>query len=459
MTPVIAIVGRPNVGKSSLFNRILKRRAAVVEDIPGVTRDRNYRPYSWQGQSFLLVDTGGMTSAGKDPLHLSINAQIDIAVDEAAVVLFVVEAGCGITTEDGHIARLLRKKASDRVLLIVNKAESANLRMEIDQYRRLGLGDPVAVSALHGRGVADVLDAAVRIIKERGPKESALPPAYVEQLKVAVVGRPNAGKSSLVNKLLHQERMIVDNVPGTTRDSIDSEMQYNGRPVLLIDTAGLRKKSHVKQDLEYYFNLRAIASIERCDICVVMVDAVDGFGVQDMRIVTQAFEHHKGIVVAWNKWDLVHKEHTTFDRLVAETKRRCVELRPIPMVAISALTGQRVTAVLDQAFAVKQRMTFRVPASEFEDNIFSWVRAHPHPAIPKDPVRVLGARQIDAPFPLFRFFAMNHGSVEPMWVRYLTNKIYDTYGFEGCPLTLQFRAARGPKLGHPYKPGRIKEAK
>jgi GTP-binding protein len=447
MIPVIAIVGRQNVGKSSLFNRILGRRDAVVENIPGVTRDRNYRPCVWQGQPFSLVDTGGMMPSGIGTLHRSINAQIDIAVDEAAVVLFVVEAGCGITDEDQQIAKLLRKKAADRVLLIVNKSESPRVRYEIDAYRKLGLGRPWPVSALHGNGVADVLDKAVHRIREHGALDRPGTAFNPLTLRVAVVGRPNAGKSSLVNKLLRKNRMIVDDEPGTTRDAIDSEMVWKERPVLLIDTAGLRKKSHVKQDLEHYFNLRALQSIERCDVCVVMIDAVEGLGVQDMRIVNKAFELRKGVLLAWNKWDLVKKEHTTFDRLVADTRRFILELRPVPMIAISALTGQRVAGVLDHALAIKERMMFRVPSAEFEDNVFSWVRAHPHPAIPRNPVRFLGARQMEAPFPLFRFFSTNPSGVVSMYKRFLTNKIYETYGFEGCPLGVQFRAPKGRSAG------------
>jgi GTPase len=458
MVPVIAIVGRQNVGKSSLFNRILGRRAAVVEDFPGVTRDRNYKPSVWQGQKFYLVDTGGMMPSGSGPLLRSINAQIDIAVDEAAVVLFVVEAGCGITAEDQEIARLLRKKAAERVLLVVNKSEAPRMKFDIDEYRGLGLGKPYAVSALHGRGVADVLDKAVHHIRKHGAPDQPGTAFDPLTLRVAVVGRPNAGKSSLVNKLLRKNRMVVDDKPGTTRDSIDSEMVWKERPVVLIDTAGLRKKSHVKQDLEHYFNLRALQSIERCDVCVVVVDATEGLGVQDMRIVNKAFGLRKGVLLAWNKWDLVKKEHTTFDRLVADTKRHCLELRPVPMVAVSALTGHRLAGVLDTAFAVKARMTLRVPSAEFEDNVFSWVRAHPHPAIPRNPVRFLGARQLDAPFPLFRIFATNPEGVASMYARFLTNKIYDAYGFEGCPVTLQFRAAKGPDRRHQAKPGRIEEA-
>jgi GTP-binding protein len=463
MAQIVAIVGRPNVGKSSLFNRILGRRAAVVDDVSGVTRDRHYRPATWDGLSFLLVDTGGMVTNEKESLARAIHEQIRLAIDEASAVLLVVEAGCGITKEDLAIATELRKKAADKVLLVVNKSESERVRYAIDDYRSLGLGDPFPISALHGTGVGDLLDRVVDILKDReandGKKDET---AEVElPLKIAVVGRPNAGKSSLVNKLLQKKRMIVDTIPGTTRDSIDSEMAYNGRPVLLIDTAGLRKKSHVKQDIEYYFNLRAIHSIERCDVVVVLVDTAQALGVQDLRIVAKAFELHKGILLVWNKWDLVDKDHKTFDKLVAETKRHYQELRPVPMIAISALSGQRVTGVLDKAFEIRERMTVRVPNAEFEDNVFAWSRAHPHPAIPANPVRMLGARQVEAPYPRFRIFTTNPRNVADSYVRYLTNKIYDAYHFEGCPVVLDFKKALKAKHSSTHHtkaaPGDIQE--
>ncbi|MBN1129840.1 MAG: ribosome biogenesis GTPase Der, partial [Chitinispirillaceae bacterium] len=454
MPPIIAIVGRPNVGKSSLFNRIIGKRDAVVDDLSGVTRDRHYKPAAWQGQHFLLVDTGGMIPFEKEQLHRSINEQIHIAIREAAVVLFVVEAGCDITDTDEYMAKLLRKNAGHKTLLVVNKADSRRGRFDTGAFHGLGLGEPFRISAQHGSGTADLLDAAVQLIKKQGLSNRTAT-AEIERLKIAVVGRPNAGKSSLVNKLLKNDRMIVDDVAGTTRDSIDSTTVYKGRTVLLIDTAGLRKKSHVTQDIEYYFNLRAIKSIERCDVCVVVVDTGEEIGVQDLRIVTKALSLHKGILLAWNKWDLVEKKHDTFDKLVAETRRRYLELRHVPMVAVSALTGQRVNAVLDKAFAVAERMTLRVVASEFEDRVFAWIRAHPHPAIPENPVRILGARQVPTPFPCFCFFSTNHKAIAPAYVRYLTNKIYDAWGFEGCPVTLEFRAVKKAKHRHPFKPGRI----
>lgn len=442
MKPIVAIVGRPNVGKSSLFNRILGKRAAVVDDIPGVTRDRHYRPVSWQGHDLMVVDTGGMIPSEKGALTKAVHEQIRIAVRESRVVLFVVEYGVGITSEDLAIARDMKKEAADKILLIVNKTESNRVRYDIDEYRALGLGDPIPVSALHGYGVADVLDKIVNIIEANKDGAPLEPITFEQPLRIAVVGRPNAGKSSIVNKLLNKNRMIVDDVAGTTRDSIDSEMTYNDRLVTLIDTAGLRKKSHIKQDIEYYFNLRAIKSIERCDVCVVVVDASEGIGVQDLRIVSKALDLHKGILLAWNKWDLVEKDHKTFDKLVAQTRGDYLELRHVPMASISALSGQRVHMIIDRAIAIKARMTMRVPTAEFENNFFGWIRVHPHPALLKNPVRFLGARQVPGEFPSFRVFTVNPRSVTTGYTRFLTNKIYETYDFEGCPIVIEFKPVK-----------------
>jgi GTP-binding protein len=435
-------VGRPNVGKSSLFNRILGKRAAVVDDIPGVTRDRNYRPVSWQGHDLMIVDTGGMIPSDKGALTKAVHEQIRIAVRESSVVLFVVEYGVGITSEDLAIARDMKKEAADKILLVVNKTESTRVRYDIDEYRSLGLGDPLPVSALHGYGVAEVLDNIVTIIEAKKEEAPLEPISFEQPLRIAVVGRPNAGKSSIVNKLLQKNRMIVDDIAGTTRDSIDSEMTYKDRPVILIDTAGLRKKSHVKQDIEYYFNLRTIKSIERCDICVVVVDASEGIGTQDLRIVSKALDLRKGILLAWNKWDLVQKDHKTFDQLVAQTRGDYLELRQVPMVSISALSGQRVSMIIDRAIAIKERMSTRVPTAEFENNVFTWIRIHPHPSLPKNPVRFLGARQVPGEFPYFRFFTVNPREVTTGYTRFLTNKIYETYDFKGCPIVLEFKPVK-----------------
>ena len=336
--PVVSIVGRPNVGKSSLFNRIIGKRIAVVDDFAGVTRDRNYYSAQWSGVPFLIVDTGGLIPNVHEAMPEAIHDQVNIAIKESDVVLFMVDAGTGPTDLDLLVAKQLRR-ISERVILVVNKAESSSVIFDLDSFRSLGIGTPHPISALHGKGVADLLDLVLEIISREPtePVEEAEP-----DLKLTIIGRPNAGKSSLVNKLLGQNRMIVDDKPGTTRDAIDSELEYNGRRVTLIDTAGLRKRARVKQDMEYYSNLRALSSIERCDVCVLMVDVNGEIGVQDLRILKRVIEMHKGVLLCWNKWDLKEKDHRTFDQLVEETRREFMELRWVPMLSISALTGQRV---------------------------------------------------------------------------------------------------------------------
>ncbi len=436
--PVISIVGRPNVGKSSLFNRIVGRRIAVVDDFPGVTRDRNYYRASWNETDFTLVDTGGLIPTVHDSIPEAIHDQVDIAIRESMVVLFVVEAGTGITDLDLLIAKQLRRSFASKTLLVVNKAESAKIAYEIDSFRSLGLGKPFPVSALHGKGVGDLLEEALSLASKSFEKPSGVQEC-AQELKVAIVGRPNAGKSSIVNKFLKQNRMIVDSQPGTTRDSIDSQLRYGDGKITLIDTAGLRKKSHVKEDMEYYSNLRALDSIERCDVCILMVDVSQGIGVQDMRILRKVYETRKGVVLAWNKWDLLEKDHKTFDKLVSEVRHEYNELKSVPMVSVSALTGQRINVILQQVFEVKERMGRKIGASEFENQVFEWVKVHPHPVTPGKEVRFLGAKQINAPFPLFRFFVTNPGEVLPGYVRYLTNKIQDKYDFCGCPVVLEFR--------------------
>lgn len=439
--PVVSIVGRPNVGKSSLFNRIIGKRIAVVDDFAGVTRDRNYYSAQWSGVPFLIVDTGGLIPNLHEAMPEAIHDQVNMAIKESDVVLFMVDAGTGPTDLDLLVAKQLRR-ISERVILVVNKAESSSVIFDLDSFRSLGIGTPYPISALHGKGVADLLDLVLEIIsgETAEPVEEAEP-----DLRLTIIGRPNAGKSSLVNKLLGQKRMIVDDKPGTTRDAIDTVLEYNGRKVTLIDTAGLRKRARVKQDMEYYSNLRALSSIERCDVCILMVDVNREIGVQDLRILKKVIEMHKGVLLCWNKWDLKEKDHRTFDQLVEETRREFMELRWIPMLSISALTGQRVNSVIERAFNIKERMELRVPSSEFENQVFSWIRAHPHPAIPENPVRFLGARQIGAPYPLFRFFVTNPDEITPGYIRFLSNKIYETYDFEGCPLTLEFRPIKKQK--------------
>ena len=452
--PVVSIIGRPNVGKSSLFNRIIGKRLAVVDDQAGVTRDRNYYTTDWNGETLILVDTGGMLPTDHRAIPDAIHEQVRIAINESAAVLFLVDATTGPTDTDLQIAQTIRKTSPGKVICVVNKTESDQIRYEIDAFRGLGLGEVYPVSALHGSGVADVLDKAVMLVQTARREEGTTSADARPQMRLAVVGRPNAGKSSLVNKLLRKNRMIVDSRPGTTRDAVDTLFYWKEKPVVLIDTAGLRKKSHVKMDMEYYANLRALESIERCDICLLMVDVEAGLGVQDLRILRKILDLRKGVLLIWNKWDTkTDKDHTTFDRLVAQSRRQFKELQFIPMISASALTGRRTSVVIEQAFKIHERMTFRVNAPEFEDHLFSWVRVHPHPAVPEDPVRFLGVKQATASFPLFRVFATNPKGVVPAYHRYLVNKIYENYDFEGCPVVVEYRPARRPKRRYRNKAG------
>ncbi len=445
--PIISIIGRPNVGKSSLFNRIIGKRLAVVDDQPGVTRDRNYFVSEWNGREIMLVDTGGMLPTDRDALPEAIHEQVRIAIGESSVVLFLVDATTGPTDTDLQIAHIIKRADPGKTICVVNKAESQSRLFELDSFRSLGLGNVFPVSAQHGSGVADVLDRAMEIIDAR--HGNSVPDTLSADTihSLAIVGRPNAGKSSLVNLLLGKKRMIVDDRPGTTRDAIDSTMSWQGNRIVLIDTAGLRKKSHVKEDMEYYANLRALESIERCDVAVCMIDAVSGIGVQDLRIITKIIEMRKGILLVWNKWDLMTKDHRTFDQLVAQSRKQYKELQQIPMVAISAITGQRATKIIEKAVEIKERLVSRIGASEFEDRFFSWVRIHPHPAIPENPVRFLGAKQVTAPFPLFRVFTTNPKGIVPSYRRFLVNKIFETFDFEGCPVVLEFRPVKKGSKG------------
>jgi GTP-binding protein len=430
-------VGRPNVGKSSLFNRILNKKIAVVNDEPGVTRDRNYHETSWNNRRFNLVDTGGLLPGSKESIPVEVHHQVEIAINESAAIIFLVEALPGPTALDEEIARRLRKHCAGKVILTVNKTESREANREFGRHRCLGCGEPVPISAIHGTGVGDVLDRVCELIDANARGDA--PQGRLPDLNCAIVGRPNAGKSSFVNKLLGDERMIVDTVPGTTRDAIDSTLIWEKKTINLIDTAGLRKRTQVYNDIEYYANLRAIESIKRCDICILMIDAFLGIGEQDLKIAEHAYSCNKGIIVCWNKWDLVKKDTKTFDTLVAETRRTYRQMQFAPMVSVSARSGLRVTQVLRLAMQVKERMLKRIGAAKLRDHFFHWTKTHPHPYIATKSVRFMGIKQGVATHPHFNIFCTNPLSVVPSYQRYLVNKIQDSFDFSGCQVTLAFK--------------------
>jgi len=434
--PVVSIVGRPNVGKSSLFNRVLGRRAAVVDDEPGVTRDRNYADTVHDGVAFTLVDTGGLIPTSRDTLVRSIHDQVDAAIEESSVIVFLVEASTGPTDLDLLIAKRLRRQCPHAVILAVNKAESKASQYDVAEHVSLGCGEPRPVSALHGLGVADLVDEIVAKLKKGATARRTHKPV---DISIAILGRPNAGKSLLVNRLLKEKRMIVDASPGTTRDAIDSFLAYRHQRVRLIDTAGLRRKSQVKDTVEKHTNLRALQSIERADVCVLMIDAQQGVATQDLKILAKIAQAHKGMMVCLSKWDLVEKDHRTFDAMVSELRRRYMEMRDVPVVSVSALTGLRVWHILDHACAIRARMRTQLGASAFTERLHEWIRARPHPMVGSREVRFLGGKQATAEFPLFLFFCTNPKLVQPSYERYLVNKIHDTFDFRGCPLEVSFR--------------------
>src|SRR5438876_3961705 len=363
--PTVAIIGRPNVGKSTLFNRIIGRRQAIVDAQPGVTRDRHFAPAEWNGRRFWLVDTGGLVPGSTDPLNRAIRGQVEQAIADSDVLLFIVDIESGIHPMDLEIAQSLRK-AHRPVLLVVNKAD--NLPDETRQlaFYELGLGDPFPVSAAVGKSSGDLLDRVVEVLNTPGPADPGREPEVDEgEIHVAVVGRPNVGKSSRVNRLLGEERLVVADEPGTTRDAIDTPLSYEGHTLVFIDTAGLRKRSKVEDDIEFYSTLRTARAIERADVCVLVVDAKDGMHVQDLKIANDAWERGAAIIVAVNKWDLIEeKETNTAARGQRELEERAPFLRFIPFLYLSAKTGQRVQKLLALLLAVAGEPAKRVPTSE-----------------------------------------------------------------------------------------------
>ncbi len=435
--PVVAVVGRPNVGKSTLFNRILHRKIAVVNDQSGVTRDRNYMEAHWSGVDFTLIDTGGMMPDSKEDMENEINHQVEIALGEADVVVFMVSADVEPTDLDEEIARQFRKTCAKKVILVVNKAESTYADMMLASYWSLGLGEPYGISSLHGKGVGDMLDLVLEKIEENYDPSNATNFDY--DIKMAIVGRPNAGKSSLVNKLLGDDRVIVTNLPGTTRDSIDTAFDYNDKRVKLIDTAGMRKKGQVKDDVEYYSNLRSLGSINRCDIAVLLIDTDRRLAEQDMKIIRHIQKERKGLIICWNKWDLVSKTHRTFDQIVKETRAEYKDLENIPMLSISAMTGKRVHDVLELALNVKEEMSYQVNRNELEDQFFTWIKRFPHPYIVGETVRFMGLKQQKSTYPHFIVFCTNPHRVTEAYQRFLKNKLYKLYKYSGTFIVIDFK--------------------
>lgn len=429
---VVALVGRPNVGKSTLFNRIIGQRSAIVHDMPGVTRDRNYAEGEWAGRRFSLVDTGGYVPASEDIFEKAIREQAQIAIEEADVVLFVVDGHDGMLPGDKELANILRK-SDKRVLLVVNKIDGDTHEAKRAEFFALGLGEPYSVSALVGRKIGDLLDVVTEgfvVTTDEKPDP---------RLKIAIIGKPNVGKSSFVNAVLQEERHIVTNIPGTTRDPIDAILKYYGEEILLVDTAGLRRKSKIKESVEFYSTIRTLKSVERCDVAVVLVDATQGLDHQDLRIIQNTIESGKPVIIAVNKWDVIEKDDSTARACEKALKEKLRIYDFIPIIFISALTKQRIYKVIELAKQIDAEQNRKIPTSQLNDLLGSDIRAFPPRSRSGKEIKIKYITQVKTKPPVFAFFCNDPKMIDDNYRRYLQNKIREHFTFTGVPVLLSFK--------------------
>ncbi|HET7093578.1 MAG TPA: ribosome biogenesis GTPase Der [Thermomicrobiales bacterium] len=436
--PIVAVVGRPNVGKSTLFNRLVGERRAIVEDVPGTTRDRVYGATDWGGLEFTIVDTGGLQDESEEPagsmaeIAQRTREQATAAIAEADVIVFLVDAKSGVNAGDHEVADILRR-TDKPTILVANKADSAERRDNVVEFYELGLGEPLPISAYHGTGTGDLLDRVVESLPEAEEE------AEIEGPAIAIVGRPNVGKSRLLNALLGQERAIVSDVPGTTRDSLDTQLIWAGEPVTLIDTAGIRRRGRVEQGIERFSVIRSMRAIERADVVLLVIDATEGFTAQDLHIAGYVEEQKKGMVVVVNKWDLVEKTAKTMDEYRAEARRALDFMPYAPLVFTSAKYGQRVQQVLETALQVVEERQRRVPTAALNAMLRDAVAAHPPPSKPGKWLRFYYVTQADVSPPTFVFFCNEPAGIHFSYRRYLENRLRETFGFTGTPIRMSFR--------------------
>jgi GTP-binding protein len=434
MNNIVAIVGRPNVGKSTLFNRLIKRREAIVDSVSGVTRDRNYGKSEWNGKEFSVIDTGGYIKGSDDVFEEEIRKQVELAIDEADVIIFVVDVEEGITPMDDAVAKLLRK-VTKPVLLAVNKVDNAMREKDAVEFYNLGLGEYYSFASISGSGTGDLLDALI----DSFPIKPLPTQEEIELPRFAVVGRPNAGKSSFINALIGQDRYIVTDIAGTTRDAIDTKFDRFGFEFNLVDTAGIRRKAKVKEDLEFYSVMRSVRAIEHSDVCILIIDATRGFEGQDQSIFWLAEKNRKGVVILVNKWDLVEKD--TMSTRDYELKIR-EELQPftdVPILFISALTKQRLLKALEATVKVHENRSQRIPTSKFNDYMLKIIENHPPPAIKGKYVKIKYCMQLPTPTPQFVFFANLPQYVKEPYKRFIENKIREHWDFSGVPMDIYMR--------------------
>lgn len=432
MKPVVAIIGRPNVGKSTLFNRMVGYRHAIVEDTPGVTRDRLYSDCEWLGNHFRIVDTGGINDVIDAPFAEEIKVQVDYALVEASLAIFIVDGREGINPLDRTIANYLRTK-NVPVIVACNKIDTIDLHDQIYEFYNLGFETILPISAESGLGVGDLLDEIISHLPESSKQQEEDP------VKVAVIGRPNVGKSSLTNKILGEDRTIVSDVPGTTRDSIDSYFKYNNQEYILIDTAGLRRKSKIKEDLERYSASRALNAIERSDIVILVIDALLGLSEQDKKIAGQAHNNGKGCIIAINKWDIYEKDSYSLDKYKREIQLEVPFLSYAPIIFISAVTGQRIPELLELIEYVSEQQNIRIPTSLFNSIIEEAVYMTPPPSKKGKQLKILYGTQTRTKPPAFILFVNDKDLMYFSYQRYLENSIRKAYGFTGTPIRWSIR--------------------
>jgi GTP-binding protein len=428
--PVIALVGRPNVGKSALFNRIVGDHAAIVSDEAGTTRDRHFARAEWGGRQFWLVDTGGLTDDPHVPMDLEIRRQVVEAINEADLMLLVVDAKTGLHPSDSRVVDLLRESRKPWVL-VANKVDDP-ASTDFYEFYALGAGDPVPVSAQNGKNSGDLLDVIVERIPEVNEEAT-------EALRVAVIGRPNVGKSSLVNRLLGEDRLVVSDEAGTTRDAIDTPMQYHDRQIIFVDTAGLRRQSRVDDGIEFYSALRSRRAIERADICILVIDATEGLHNQDLKIAALAWEAGRGMIVVVNKWDLAEKDTNSAHKFQTEAAEKAPFFKFVPFIFTSALTGQRVTRILDTILSVEAERNKRISTSQVNSKLEELIARRQPPQAAGREVKLNYATQVETTPPVIAVFGNNPDLVQEHYIRYLHNGFREAWGFTGSPLRVIMR--------------------
>ncbi|MBE6044155.1 MAG: ribosome biogenesis GTPase Der [Clostridium thermopalmarium] len=431
--PIVAIVGRPNVGKSTLFNKLAGKRIAIVEDTPGVTRDRIYADAEWLDKNFTIIDTGGIEPESEDVIISQMRRQAQIAIEMADVVIFVVDGKQGLTDSDNEVAQMLRK-AQKAVILAVNKIDRKQLEENIYEFYNLGLGDPVAISASQALGLGDLLDEVVAKFPKYDENEE-----NNEYIRIAIVGRPNAGKSSLINRLLGEEKHIVSDIPGTTRDAVDSYLESEEGKFILVDTAGLRRKSKIKEQIERYSAVRTLAAIENSDICILMIDAEQGIAEQDEKIIGYAHELNKAIMIIVNKWDLIEKDDKTMNKFKNDLREKLGFLPYAQYLFISAKTGQRVNKVLSMAKECYNNYSKRIKTGILNDVISKAVMMKEPPVVGTNRLKIYYVTQVGIKPPTFVFFVNNPALLHFSYERYLENQLRQSFDFEGTGIKLEFR--------------------